>query len=417
MRKHLVLIFAMLLLQAVAVTVFAQNKSKTGDKIYGIVVDSLTQEPLPSATVYINGTTKGTVTDNDGRFELKDVSFPTTVIFSFVGYKPLILDFDRNPGMVSIGLMANIELPEVDVSGKVNKRDNRKDLDYFKRMFLGDDQWGRHAIIKNEEVLIYDRHIETSYEIRRIRRSSYRVSTINMDAMERHEENYDTAIVNKDVFSVSATEPLIIDLPLLGYVLYVDLVKFTAVKEKSMTTCDILGYLYYKPYDNVNKHKSLSYEKNRKKAYWGSSQHFLRSVFENRLKENGYVLTTPEKVKKERKVMWIDKPVDITDYLAEAGDNMMRIYDLKDKSISIRYYQRNDGSPYSCGAKVNGIRRYSESGMTLLKDSCMFLNNGTVMDNNIVFTGELAIKKVAAFLPADYYPPEDTSIINKKESD
>ena len=377
MRKHLVLIFAMLLLQAVAVTVFAQNKSKTGDKIYGIVVDSLTQEPLPSATVYINGTTKGTVTDNDGRFELKDVSFPTTVIFSFVGYKPLILDFDRNPGMVSIGLMANIELPEVDVSGKVNKRDNRKDLDYFKRMFLGDDQWGRHAIIKNEEVLIYDRHIETSYDIRQ--------------------------------FSVSATEPLIIDLPLLGYELYVDLVKFTAVKEKSMTTCDILGYLYYKPYDNVNKHESLSYEKNRKKAYWGSSQHFLRSVSENRLKENGYILTMPEKVKKEKKVVWIDKPVDITDYLAEAGDNMKQIYDLKDKNISIKYYHRNDGSPYSRGAKMNGFLRYSESGMTLLKDPCLFLDNGTVMDNNIVFTGELAQKRVAACLPADYYPAQQVT--------
>ena len=377
MRKHLVLIFAMLLLQAVAVTVFAQNKSKTGDKIYGIVVDSLTQEPLPSATVYINGTTKGTVTDNDGRFELKDVSFPTTVIFSFVGYKPLILDFDRNPGMVSIGLMANIELPEVDVSGKVNKRDNRKDLDYFKRMFLGDDQWGRHAIIKNEEVLIYDRHIETSYDIRQ--------------------------------FSVSATEPLIIDLPLLGYELYVDLVKFTAVKEKNVTTCDILGYFYYKPYDNVNKREALSFEKNRKKAYWGSSQHFLRSVSENRLKENGYILTMPEKVKKEKKVVWIDKPVDITDYLAEAGDNMKQIYDLKDKNISIKYYHRNDGSPYSRGAKMNGFLRYSESGMTLLKDPCLFLDNGTVMDNNIVFTGELAQKRVAACLPADYYPAQQVT--------
>ena len=55
--------------------------------IKGVVVDSLTQEPLPSATVYVNGTTQGTITDNDGRFELKDVSFPATVVFSFVGYQ------------------------------------------------------------------------------------------------------------------------------------------------------------------------------------------------------------------------------------------------------------------------------------------------------------------------------------------
>ena len=65
--------------------------------VTGIVLDSLTQEPLPSATVYINGTTQGTTTDNGGRFELKDVSFPTTVVFSFVGYKPQARDLDRVP--------------------------------------------------------------------------------------------------------------------------------------------------------------------------------------------------------------------------------------------------------------------------------------------------------------------------------
>ena len=48
--------------------------------VTGVVLDSLTQEPLPSATVYINGTTQGTTTDADGRFELKDVSFPATVV-------------------------------------------------------------------------------------------------------------------------------------------------------------------------------------------------------------------------------------------------------------------------------------------------------------------------------------------------
>ena len=47
--------------------------------ITGIVLDSLTQEPLPLATVYINGTTQGTTTDHDGRFELKVSSYPVTL--------------------------------------------------------------------------------------------------------------------------------------------------------------------------------------------------------------------------------------------------------------------------------------------------------------------------------------------------
>ena len=84
--------------------------------ICGTVVDGLTQEPLPSATVYINGTTHGTSTDADGRFELKDVTFPATIIFSFVGYEPKALDLTRNPGRLTIMLKTNDELPEVEIA-------------------------------------------------------------------------------------------------------------------------------------------------------------------------------------------------------------------------------------------------------------------------------------------------------------
>ena len=53
------------------VLLFGQNT------IRGIVVDSLTQEPLILATVYVNGTTQGTTTDNDGLFELKECKSDT----------------------------------------------------------------------------------------------------------------------------------------------------------------------------------------------------------------------------------------------------------------------------------------------------------------------------------------------------
>ena len=145
--------------------------------IMGVVVDSLTQEPLPSATVYVNGTTQGVATDANGRFELKDVSLPTTVVFSFVGYEPQALDLVRNPGDLTIRLKTNDELPEIVVSGKLTKAD-KKDLEYFKNMFLGDDRWGKRATIKNEYSLIFDKSDDTSYEIRRKFRSSYSIPTI-----------------------------------------------------------------------------------------------------------------------------------------------------------------------------------------------------------------------------------------------
>ena len=129
--------------------------------VTGVVLDSLTQEPLPSATVYVNGTTLGTTTDSNGRFELKEISFPATVVFSFVGYQPKAMELDRNPGMLTIALSPNIELPEIVVSGKANRVD-KVNLDYFKTMFLGDDKWGKRATIKNENVLMFDRSYQYS---------------------------------------------------------------------------------------------------------------------------------------------------------------------------------------------------------------------------------------------------------------
>ena len=88
MRRVLLLAF----LSVVSALVWGQNT------VCGVVLDSLTNEPLPSATVYVNGTIQGTSTDLDGRFELKGVTFPATVVFSFVGYKPKAVDLVRNPG-------------------------------------------------------------------------------------------------------------------------------------------------------------------------------------------------------------------------------------------------------------------------------------------------------------------------------
>ena len=123
--------------------------------ISGIVLDSFTQEPLPYATVYVNGTTQGTTTGNDGGFVFEGVSLPATLVFSYVGYEPLAIDLSHNPGKLTIRLKANSELPEIEVSGNSNK-DFKKDLKFFKSMFLGDDRWGKRATIKNENALIFN---------------------------------------------------------------------------------------------------------------------------------------------------------------------------------------------------------------------------------------------------------------------
>jgi hypothetical protein len=405
MRRFL---FSVLLLFPVAL--YSQHT------ITGVVLDSLTQEPMPSATVYVNGTTLGTVTDNDGRFELNSVSFPATVVFSFVGYQPQAVDMTRNPGTLIIRLKTNDELPEVVVSGKDHKIDKR-DLDFFRKMFLGDDRWGRRAIIKNENVLMFDHSFDTSYAIRNIGKFSYVSANALHGSAGKREIQSDTVKVISSVFRAWAYEPLIIEMPLLGYELYVDLIEFSVAKTNDVVSCDMLGYFYYRPYVMKNKWKALAIEENRKKAYYGSNQHFLRSFADDRLAENGYMLSMPDKVVKGRRVLSTYLPVDIGKYSADSEHNTKQIHDLKDRKLRIRYYQKNDGSPLNFRDDKKGMRRYSESWITILKDTCTFSRNGIVTNNDIQFTGDMSKKRVGSYLPDDYFPPEDSCIINSESVD
>ncbi len=57
------------------------------ETVTGQVVDATTMNPLPGATVIIEGTNIGTTTDLDGRFEIEVESLNQTLIFSYVGYE------------------------------------------------------------------------------------------------------------------------------------------------------------------------------------------------------------------------------------------------------------------------------------------------------------------------------------------
>jgi TonB-dependent starch-binding outer membrane protein SusC len=74
-------------------------------------------EPLPGVSVVVKGTTSGTISDVDGRFELKTALPKGTLVFSFVGYKTYEENFS-NSTVLKITLEASAgTLGEVVVVG------------------------------------------------------------------------------------------------------------------------------------------------------------------------------------------------------------------------------------------------------------------------------------------------------------
>jgi TonB-linked SusC/RagA family outer membrane protein len=77
MRKYIYITICFLIFCS---EVFAQSV-----KVSGVITDK-DNEPVPGATVSVKGTTNGTASDGDGKYEL-NVPAKATLVFSFIGYK------------------------------------------------------------------------------------------------------------------------------------------------------------------------------------------------------------------------------------------------------------------------------------------------------------------------------------------
>ena len=72
-------------------------------EVKGVVTDQTSGQPIPGVNIIVAGTSKGTSTDFDGNFELRDVSLNSVLVFSYLGYKTQqITVVDRSPIMVAL---------------------------------------------------------------------------------------------------------------------------------------------------------------------------------------------------------------------------------------------------------------------------------------------------------------------------
>lgn len=80
-KKLHIILFTLLLVMASLDFAYAQERTITGQ-----VKDAETSEPLPGANIYIKGTTRGTITDLDGNYQITIGPADQVLVFSFIGY-------------------------------------------------------------------------------------------------------------------------------------------------------------------------------------------------------------------------------------------------------------------------------------------------------------------------------------------
>ena len=83
--------------------------------ISGTVTDAMTNETLIGASVFIKGSTRGTLTDVEGKYQIA-ANDQDVLVFSYVGYQSVEVLVAAN-NEINVGMKANITLPEVVLVG------------------------------------------------------------------------------------------------------------------------------------------------------------------------------------------------------------------------------------------------------------------------------------------------------------
>ncbi|MFB6342097.1 carboxypeptidase-like regulatory domain-containing protein [Saccharicrinis sp. FJH62] len=375
MKSTLVLIFF-----------FALFTKSYSVEITGNIKDTDTGKPVEYAAVYINGTTIGTISNTEGYFSLNYEFDNCQLVVNHLSYNLVVVNIA--PGHSS-NLIINLEPKNIEIS-QINVQSENlrsKNLTYFKKVFLGNNFWGENAEILNDSVLVF--------------RSEY----FGDDAPRKE-------LINKiKYFEVKAMAPLQIDLPRLGYLLQYDMVRFVEAYDPQygMTIINNLGYIYFKSYDHVSRLKEMRFRRNRYKVYYHSIMHFVRSLYDNKLAENGYDVFTYSKNDSVETITQFS--LDTCDCISYKNDEAS-ITGMKGRKILIHYYTNNfkptNLSKYNDDASwriLTGLKPASYSLLYVGKDTCVIRKDGTLPGGGeLIFNGDIAKKRYGAILPSDFEP-------------
>lgn len=356
----------------------------------GYLIEEDTGKPVEFATAYINGTTIGAVSDEKGFFQLKKVKYPLDLVVSHLSYESAVVHLETAP---KEPLQVKLKSRAVNLASiKVVDNDLRKrNVREFIANFIGVDEFGKEANLTNDKVLLFNK----DYEKVKVRSGGVQV---NVGGKEVSDSGYRERPVH---MKVSAQGPLVIDQPLLGYKIRVDLETFQlnyAYKLGQSQTVYWLGYYFFEPYKVEKERLQKRYDKNREKAYYHSPQHFLQALYSQQLGENGYQVFQRRKDPKSNEAVY--ERFDIAPYLKYTDEETLVITALKDIVLDVLYYPKANGKPKNVAKNAKGVP--IQSLIQFMDAQCIVRADGTMPSYSIRFGGQMAEKKVGAMLPDNY---------------
>ena len=218
--------------------------------ISGRVTDAETGQPLPGAHVFIASSMIGTVTNNNGQFDLHDVPIGAHRLYvSMLGFEPDFKDIMLRTGkeyQFDFALNESVlDVGEIVVEAERDK-DWKKRLEKFIRMFIGETPNALETTITNPEVLDFEE--------------------------------------KRGSFTAVAAAPLIIENKALGYRIQYFLKDF----ESTPSRVRYDGEGLYEEMDATSEAEAARWEEKRRAAFIGSFRHFMLAIIAGRSEAQGF---------------------------------------------------------------------------------------------------------------------------------
>ena len=335
--------------------------------ITGTVINAETKAPMQGASVFAENTTFGTATDADGKFTLQLPNGGYGIVVSFTGFNSWNQRVSNTESQALLVSMTAKEKMMQDFSivstGEV-KNGWEKYGKVFTDEFLGKSVNGNSCTIKNPETLKF------FYSKRK-----GRLKVLSDDAI----------VIQNDA---------------LGYTIKYQLDSF--VHEYNTDVTIYTGFPLFEEMNTADSTQQLKWTEARKKAYNGSVLHFMRSLYDMQLAEEGFEIQFIIKIKDN------DTALKLKDFYGalnfQASDSVSPIKIMPNQlSLGVIYRNEKPSDEY-LKENENEPSKFQFSTLNFQpKQEISIEQNGYYFEqNDLTFNGYWSWLKMGDALPYDY---------------
>jgi CarboxypepD_reg-like domain len=358
--------FLFIAITCLGITAFAQS---TSFYVSGKVIDAVTKAPMQGASVFAQNTTQGAVTDAEGNFKIGLPNGGYDLVITYTGYQTeskRISTADANDKNIVVELkLKEKALEDVVITSSNEVKDGwTKYGDFFLENFIGKTENSKSCTIKNKD----DIHFFFSKKRNRLK--------------------------------VTATAPIEITNDALGYNIKYTIDSFTYEYNTQVTL--YTGYPLFEEMQTTDTVKKNMWATNRMKTYKGSMLHFMRSLYNRQLKEEGFEIQFLVKVNDKESAVVLPNAYSAVNYHKEDSTQTVEVLPNQN-NVAVLYKNEKPEQAYA-DANPDEPAKFQLTVLAFAPaESIIIEQNGYYYEQTDITVNQyLSWKKMADMLPYDF---------------